>query len=80
MPELCGKEARFQQTAQSASRDVEWRTHPLARLGHDTALGQSLSELARSMEQWVVTHYPALLANRNEAALKMRANGENPCS
>ena len=45
-----------------------------------TALGQSLSELARAMEQWVVTHYPALLAHRNEAALKVQASGEKPCS
>jgi len=45
-----------------------------------TSLGQSLSELARAMEQWVVTHYPVLLAHRNEAALKVQASGEKPCS
>ena len=45
-----------------------------------TALGQSLSELARAMEQWVVNYYPILLAHRNEAALKVQASGEKPCS
>ena len=33
-----------------------------------TALGRSLSELARAMEQWAITHYPAILAHRGQAA------------
>lgn len=30
-----------------------------------TELGQSLSELARSMERWFIANYPAIMANRN---------------
>jgi DNA-binding HxlR family transcriptional regulator len=30
-----------------------------------TALGQSFAELARTMEQWVIEHYPAILARRS---------------
>jgi DNA-binding HxlR family transcriptional regulator len=29
-----------------------------------TELGRSLSELARTMEQWVIANYPAILAHR----------------
>lgn len=29
-----------------------------------TDLGRSLSELARTMEQWVVAHYPEIMAHR----------------
>jgi DNA-binding HxlR family transcriptional regulator len=43
-----------------------------------TALGHSLSDLARAMEQWVVTHYPEILAHRNAAALKAMASEEQP--
>ena len=32
-----------------------------------TPLGQSLSGLARSLEQWVVEHYPEILENRARA-------------
>lgn len=30
-----------------------------------TELGQSLSELARSMERWFIANYPSIMANRN---------------
>jgi DNA-binding HxlR family transcriptional regulator len=33
-----------------------------------TALGRSLSDLARAMEQWAITHYPTILAHRDQAA------------
>ncbi|MGU9869997.1 winged helix-turn-helix transcriptional regulator [Klebsiella pneumoniae] len=33
-----------------------------------TELGYSLSELARALEQWVVRSYPAILAQREQAA------------
>jgi DNA-binding HxlR family transcriptional regulator len=33
-----------------------------------TELGRSLSALARTMEQWVVAHYPAILEQRRRTA------------
>lgn len=37
-----------------------------------TELGRSLSELARAMEQWVVTNYPAIMAKRSRATNSFR--------
>jgi DNA-binding HxlR family transcriptional regulator len=36
-----------------------------------TELGRSLSELARSMEQWVVAHYPDILEQRRRAGARV---------
>ncbi|QLF68306.1 helix-turn-helix transcriptional regulator [Peteryoungia desertarenae] len=38
-----------------------------------TELGASLSELARAMEQWVVTHYPEIMENRERSGAEIPA-------
>ncbi|MBU0739440.1 MAG: helix-turn-helix transcriptional regulator [Alphaproteobacteria bacterium] len=38
-----------------------------------TTLGASLSELARAMEQWVVTHYPTIMENRERSGVEIPA-------
>lgn len=43
-----------------------------------TELGQSLSELARAMEQWAITHYPAIVSCRNKAATNADPSAEVP--